>query len=264
MAVSQTADGDYLAPGEPTPFVESVISNDEFEWETTRTRRFTIYYEVGSHASHHLGFIRESAEAAVDRALQLLDEAEYERGTRLFMVSTRDRMKTLVGARYKGLAEAHDDALLLVFNEDVRPYFRHEIMHVISINLWGDPIPWIREASAVYADGNCLSYENPMHTISAYMMGEDLLFSLDEIINTFEGCARENDLVAYLQAASFFEYLVDRFGMDNMKRLWLNATEIEATLGVPLEELEKDWRGHLASIDASDVDWEELIDRGCG
>jgi len=78
-------------------------------------------------------------------------------------------MEALTAMTPKGFAPIGHDTVLLVVNEETRPYLRHEVFHVVSINLWGIPRTWLREGSAMYADGECLGYDQAVTTLAAYL-----------------------------------------------------------------------------------------------
>jgi hypothetical protein len=249
----------------PDSVVQAVLDNDRYEWSVERTTHFEIYYEEGTYPAHHLQYLKDAAEESRARALDILGENEFPRGIRLFMLDERDKMTPLMGSRPKGYTLVGSDAVLLVYNENIRPYMRHEVFHAVSIGLWGWPDDaWLREGSAVYADGMCF-YEDPFRTIAAYLLREDMHLSLADLTGNFISTARQNDMLAYMEAGAFVQYLFETFDAAKIKQLWqADPGNIEDIFGKTIEALEADWFKTLEDVDSRIVDWDMLMDKGCG
>lgn len=65
----------------------------------------------------------------------------------------------------------------------------------------------------------------------------------------------------YHVAASFVKSLVDRFGIEKVKRYYENSTEAGMVFGVPLLRLERDWREKLAALEVSPEDEAHVLAR---
>jgi hypothetical protein len=155
--------------------------------------------------------------------------------------------------------------VLLVYNEDIRPYIRHEVFHAVSIPLWGWPDDaWLREGAAVYADGMCF-YQDPLRKIAAYLVREGMHIPLADLFGDFIAAARKNDALAYLQAGAVVEYLFETYDTARIKRLWQDGTaNIEKIFGKSIQRLEADWLESLEGVDSRVVDWDMLMHLGCG
>jgi hypothetical protein len=249
------------------PYEQNFLEQEGFHWIETSSPHFLIFYEKGSLAEQRLVHLKQEAEAAIERALGILGEPSYNRGIRLLMLGSRDRMKDLIGQRYKGFAPIGHSVILLVFNEETRPYLRHEIMHKVSIDLWGEPEAWLREGSGMYADRQCLSYPNPLDTITAYLLDKKMIHPMCELMSRFDELTRENDMITYLQSGSFVQFLYENYTKDQIKTLWQQGRSgIPGIFGKSLDALEADWLDHLESVEMDEVkvDWEELLEKGCG
>lgn len=272
-----------LHPADST--VTAIIQHADYDWQQRRTERAAVYYEASSFAAAHIEAFTALVEVAVARALEILHEPSAARGIRVFVLDSREKMKDFIGSTPKGYTLVGHDAVLLVFNASVRPYAHHEIFHAISIELWGFPPPWIREGGAVFADGTCLDYEDALHTIAGYLAREGKLLPLGSLIAEFMAAAAENDLIAYLQAGSVFQFVYETYGVGVIKKLWRSKpfqdseiegrsirawigagpASLEAAVGKPLHELEAEWLEYIGQPRFErDVDWDELMDKGCG
>ena len=62
-------------------------------------------------------------------------------------------------------------------------------------------------------------------------------------------------------SANFFR----TFGVDAVRAVWRDEKAIEEATGQSLDELDRNWRTHLAKPQfEADVDWKDVEERGCG
>lgn len=119
----------------------------------------------------------------------------------------------------------------------------------------------------MYADGVCLEYDNPLDVIPAYLMKRKMLIPIDDLVNRFKEYAGKENLITYLESASLFKYIYENYGWEKITDLWKNEPDkLPEILGKSYKDLERDWRGHLSTIDISkvDINWDELLEKGCG
>lgn len=246
----------------PTEFVKEIINGNSFPWDSIKTEHFVIYYLPGSYAENHLEFLKDKSEEAISRAIEVLRVDSYPFGMRLFMLESRDQMLKFIEISPKGIALYEHDAVLMVQNKGIRPYLRHEIFHIVSIKLWGLPETWLREGSAVFADGFCLKYE--LEELASYLVKTDKAVELKDLIENF---GKTEDIITYLQSASLFKYIYENYPIEKLKLFWQKGSpDIQKTLGTDLKKLEADWKSNLLELefDTSKINWDEITERGCG
>lgn len=249
---------------EPTDLIQRALDHDGYPWRTRRTPHALIYYQAGSLAQEHLGQLQSGVEDAVAHTVHLLDEQSYTRGIRIIMLNSRTQMQALTTLNVRGFAPPGHDAAFFVYTDQDRPFFRHEIFHLISMNLWGAPEPWIREGSAVYADDTCRQYDEAADTLSAYLLRENRLLPLQDVLVNFAAVSRENDLIAYMEAGSFFGFLMDTYGREAVRQIWRRGAEsLGDVTGHDVRDLESAWRAHLATWHVPVDNWNEIVDAGC-
>jgi hypothetical protein len=108
-------------------------------------------------------------------------------------------------------------------------------------------------------------YEDPFRTIAAYLLHEDMHLSLADLTGNFISAARQNDMLAYMEAGAFVQYLFETFDAAKIKQLWqADPGNIEDIFGKTIEALEADWFKTLEDVDSRIVDWDMLMDKGCG
>jgi hypothetical protein len=125
----------------------------------------------------------------------------------------------------------------------------HELMHILLYDMVGDSyvnLPaWLSEGLATVAE----LYPNPDYLVlleNAHNKGN--LPSIKSLCQSFPRDA-SGAFLAYAQSASFTRYLHQRFGSSGMQQLVRQYADglgcergIEAALGVPLAQLEREWR----------------------
>ena len=250
---------------EMTPPVRSLADAEGYEWTSVNTTHCRIYFQQDTYAAQHLESVKAECELGITKSLKFLGEDAYTRGVRVFVVETRDELVPFIGARYKAYALMGDDAIVMAHNAGVRMYAVHEIFHVVSEQVWGEPVPWLREGAAVYADGVCLDLEQPFHAVAAYLKANDMLFTMRSLATDFNAAFAESDLRAYLQSASFVQYLYENYGRDAVEKHWRSrAVDTTDAFGKNLEALEGEWLEFLDGVDHSHIDWDRLDELGCG
>ena len=242
-----------------------MLEDSSYTWIAIKTPYFRFYYEANTYAARHFDELRQGAEEARLHALKLLGEKNYAPIIDLFYLDSRERMVPALGTQPVGWSERQSNTVLLVCNENQRPLHRHEIMHVLSMNLW--PMPPVLEALlleglAVYADTPCAG--RSLHEIAAYLQREDKLVPLYKLVYEFY---QPKDLRAYLQGGSLVQFLFENYGREKFRRLWLRGVAgLPEITGKSYREIENEWRAFLKRVELAPaaVDWEALIAEGCG
>ncbi len=235
-----------------SPAAEDLALRRGFNWRIESTSHFTIYYEADAPAQKLLDPIKKDAEASLTHVLYLLNEHSYNEQLHLFVVSSRARMRKLVGRETNGAAFYDTGVLAFIVSENRRLGARHELLHVVAMNLWGVPEVWINEGLAVYADDHWHGHD--LHALAHHLDGKDRLLSLDDLIERFR---RHDDLITYPEAGSIVKYLYEEYGFEAVKVLWdQGGGAVEEATGRTLSELEAEWLTVVRATDASGIDYE--------
>lgn len=224
-----------------------------FAWDALAAPGFTTYSRPGSYAHAHADELHARTGDALHHALDLLGETTYPAHLRVFYVGSRDEMVPLTGGRYTGFADAPGHVVALVENETWRAFTRHEVMHAVSLLLWGHPggaedAPrdsvavrawrrggWLREGIAAAAEDRCGPYTN--RGVAATMEQEGALLPLALLMGAFY---EQDDLAAYLQAGSLVGYLLDTYGRETFRTLW-ESNSVEDAYGMSVAAVEAAW-----------------------
>lgn len=252
-------------PPRTMDLAEVALSQAAFHWDSVRSLGFTLYTPRGSFAASHAPDYRDQIEAAIPHALSMLGEPAYPAHLRLFFVGSRDEVKAITGYGYNGWTDAAARTVIHVATAECRPVVRHEIMHAVSLLLWGnpygpkgDPHPpvdrvaferggWLREGLAAAAENLYGRYT--YRGMAAQWQAEGTLIPLDLLVGAFY---RQDDLAAYLQAGSLVEYLLQTYGRALFRQIWREGTSaFERAYGKSCAALEAEWQVWLRATPAA-------------
>jgi hypothetical protein len=214
-------------------------------WETVRGRHADLYAIRGSALQKKLTPLETTAHNAITGNLALLGAAAPTARLRLFFVSSRAELKTLLGATAGGHAETAEGAAFFVTNDSVGAPLRHETMHLLSWSLWGRPSSnWISEGLATLATKTCAGHD--IDDIAASLDAERRLPSMATLRRDFT-VAGEVGATHYIAAASLTSHIVRSRGMAGLKALWQQGglANARTALGIEANTLEREWRTAL-------------------
>ncbi len=246
-------------------FAKRALEDSTFTWRALGTDREAIYYQPGSFADRHRAMLLRSVSNAVSEALECLGEGGFDRLIRVFYTESREEMNRIVGQPVSGFAEWTASSVFVVLNPEWRSFEKHEITHVLTMELWGRPSSssrWMIEGIAVYCDGWCREYN--VDEIAYHLLSHGQLPPLE---NLFEDFTSLGEIRGGVYAASVIGFIRQRYGTDALRKLWLNGCdELTELLGADVDEVEALWRDHLESTVDKDthVDFEVILDLGCG
>lgn len=246
-------------------FARRALEDSTFTWRTLGRDGVAIYYQAGSFADRHRAMLLRSVSTAVGEALECLGEEEYERLIRVFYIESREEMNRIVGQPVSGFADWTASSVFIVLNPEWRSFEKHEITHVLTMELWGRPSSssrWMIEGVAVFCDGWCREYN--VDEIAYHLLSHGQLPPLE---NLFEDFASLGEIRGGFYAASVIGFIRQTYGADALRRLWLNGHDkLTEMLGADVNEVEALWRDHLESTVDKDthVDLKAILDLGCG
>ena len=249
----------------PMGLAAAALHDTAFTWQTRETDHFRIHFQRESYAADHIDQFVQDAEQARANALRVLAEKDFRSRIDVFHLRSRDQMKHLTDFPVRGWADPDSRTILLVRSSEANQGERHEIAHVISHNLWGRSRDWLTtgwmsEALATYAGGPCSG--QAIDEIVAYLDRRAELIPLDSLALNFRSY---NDLIAYLQAGSFFGYAREVYGVSRVRALWEQGFEqFESILGKAPAAVDAEWRNHLRALHPTPkIEWGPLKENGC-
>ena len=249
----------------PMGLAAAALRDTAFTWRTRETDHFRIHFQPDSYAADHIDQFVEDAEQARANGLQVLGVERFGPRIDVFHLKSRDQMKRITDYPVRGWTDPTARTVLLVRSSAANQGERHEVAHVLSHNLWGHSRDWLTtgwmsEALATYAGGPCSGYS--IDEIAAYLDSHGELIPLDSLARKFRSY---NDLVAYLQAGSFFGYLLENYGLPRVRMLWEQGFErFERIIKQTPAGVDAEWRNHLKVLyPEPSVHWAPLNKNGC-
>jgi hypothetical protein len=248
-----------LEQGEPylSDFLSFDYIDNRFDWQKLDDAPFRVHWYVGdvTFAQNTLdvaqqGLLRSQNLLPIELKQSMIDIYVYNNATDL-----QDALETEGETWIAGHADPSLGVMVVALpsGPDQRltmaQRIPHELMHILLYEAMGDSyqnLPtWLNEGLASSAE----LYPNPDYQVllqNAYQ--KNSLLSLDTLCETFPRDV-SNALLAYAQAASFTNYLHQRFGKSGILALVQNYSNglscergVEAALGKSMAQLERQWR----------------------
>jgi hypothetical protein len=232
-----------------------------YSWRTSAGPSLHLHYLPGSYAAQHIREFARYAEKALHHDLALIGASRPPGVVEVFLVDSREQARQLTGNGYMGQAVPGELSVFLVILPGIRPAFRHEIMHALSLSLWGTQRTgtWISEGVATWAAGMCQG--KSVDAIAAGFLQKGRLLPLPDLAATFW---EVDELRAYFTVGSAIGYLARTRGDAAVEALWRQSPDaVKHPLGEDGAEIERAWRAHLASIPAAELDTVTLRKSGC-
>jgi hypothetical protein len=248
----------------PSGLAAAAIANPNFRWIRRAAPGYRVYFLADSYPARHQDSLLRRLPEALAHARRILQVDSTPAPIDLFFIETRPQMEDLIGGRATGFAQPLAHAVFLVTNPEWRAFERHEVMHVVAVDGWGQIAPgndWLQEGLAQFADGRCGAYANG--DVALALSRRHGWIPFDDVVTRFRSLP---DLRGYLQAAAFVQYLHERFGAAALQPLWSDTTSRETRIaGQPLFDVERQWRSTLrATRQVSDESLSRIEQKGCG
>ncbi|MFG0276070.1 MAG: hypothetical protein ACF8QF_13545 [Phycisphaerales bacterium] len=225
--------------------LDSLREHPRFEWTAADSNGCIIYSERGSESASALPEIAAKAAAARELILRGLELDTYDPTLSIFVIDTRERMRTLIGRETNGVGFHISNAVCLVWPRTGSSGLRHEIAHVVAMNAWGVPERWINEGLAVHLTGQWIGENIDATAAALHDRGE--LPSLDDLTRRFNSIPSE---VGYPAAGSLVGFIEAQSGLDGVRAVWGGGRRsLGAVTGMSTEELEDAWLGRLHARD---------------
>ena len=236
-----------------------------------RSERFTLYSELPTAQTSSL---LDSLDEALAHATELLGaRISPSEPVPVIITASRTRFTPLLSPStkgFRGLLADGSSFIILVVNDSVRPYTRHEVMHDVSFKLWGAAYEggsWMSEAIATFADGKCQAVPNIV--VARDLLMEKPQLTIEELARQFWALTATDRHGTYVLGASVIEFLWQTGGREVIRRVWQKGEWPRASSlgGAPFEsDLSARWRSYVASAagDRPGLDPERLRRNGCG
>ncbi|MBP7050297.1 MAG: M56 family metallopeptidase [Phycisphaerae bacterium] len=248
-------DGDADNQARETRWEDSVLP----KMEKRSTAHFDIYYLKDSTAARQIDQIAQDKDRGFDEICRFLGKDSDVR-IRLVLFEDGDTKRRATG--HQGAGWAYGTTIVEIYNEKehLDPY--HETTHILMGPL-GNPPALLNEGFATYmsealgapALENLGGGKTTLHQRVRDLKAKGDWIPLSELLGYTEiGSARSRPFVAYPEAGSFVQFLIDAHGKDKFLQTYTtlqnsdqqttrkeNAQRLAQICGQSLDSLEKQW-----------------------
>lgn len=225
----------------------------------TESEHFIFYYSEQNYSMREMMRLRAEAEYHYRVASTRLElNNNQKKKIEVYLYPTAKVKQQFIGTATTNIAKPWKREIHLTastFDDS----FRHELVHILAAG-FGFPVIQastrmaLNEGLAVAVDWETGLF-TPHHYAAALMRER----SLDHVAEMFSvsGFATQPSSYAYTVSGSFCKYLIDRYGIERVKRAFPNANFF-FTFGESLESLLKDWMVFLRTVDVSELPTETV------
>jgi hypothetical protein len=237
------------------------LSNRDFAWRTAEAEGIHLHYLPGGLTARRAPELARTAATALRYDRMLADLPRPQEPVELFLVESREQARRLTGTGPMGQAIPGELTVFIVMLPDRPPAFRHEIMHALTLKLWGMQRrgSWLQEGVATWAGGGCHGYS--VDAVAAGFLRDGTLPTLDRLREHFWEI---DELHGYFTAGSAVAFVERAGGPHALRLLWESVPPASPhPLGTGGAEMEAAWRRHLATVPPATIDPERLRQHGC-
>jgi hypothetical protein len=255
------------------PKLETLLHTAGPPWTHSQSQHFDIYLERGNGSADRSGML-DSLEAAWRHAVDLVGPVRGEPRANVFVTASRTRFAPMMSPQNRGLTTGAPDGkdfIIIIHNDSVRAYTRHEVMHLVTGRAWGREVPtalWLTEGIATFADGRC-------QNTTIYAVARDILdgspkLTVKDMTLRFGDMMIADRLRAYVLAATLVGYVMDTRGPDVVKAVWQGRATMDSlpTQKQSLfnEDVDRGWREYVRRKAGSErgIDSLSLRRHACG
>lgn len=245
-----TAQAQQLAPI-ATPIVASKTSapaggglENALFIEAKSTTNFTFHVEPDSYALHNLEEFAANSEILLEEMTEKLGE-KTNRSLTFYLYGTHQANFSALS--FFGSSVIQQQLSAKSGKPRTKAVTAHELAHHITFQTLGYPksiinlegiAHWASEPYWVKAEGR--TFDEKVRR----RMAAGRSFPLAELVSNPSLWKGETQLIAYDEAASFVGYLIEIYGLDRFKRVYIESN-YEEVYGRSLWQLEQDWLAYL-------------------
>lgn len=224
---------------------------------TYRTPHFAIYYAAGSYTDAELkavGAEHEFRLSQVQAALALPHAGQYAS----YIYPSPEAKQRFIGAGNTDITRPWS-AEIHCSKQSLDGSLKHELVHAAAAPFG---LPVIRaSASTGIVEGLAMAIDGSwgnrtLHEYAAALRASGIAPDIRRIMS-FWGFASQHSSVSYVLAGSFCKYLIDRYGIRKMTRVYRTA-DYEEAYGRSLTQLMTEWYGFLGRLPAASEDGDRV------
>jgi hypothetical protein len=207
-----------------------------------QTTHFEIIYPAGSvkrEQIEQLGRLHEYYYSNLSHALNV----QLQERIVSFLYSSPEEKGKLIGAGRTDIAKPWLRQIHMNLT-DVEAGLKHEMAHILAGEFGWSPLKISHNSGLVegiaVAVGDDVLYDEPLDRAAALVFAAGVNPDMESLFSFF-GFVKVNAGVSYALAGSFCKFLIDSFGIDQFKKLYLSG-DFVLTYNRTLPSLLTDWR----------------------
>lgn len=218
------------------------------------TEHFVIYYPITESNTKRIKALAQLHEFYLDK-LQSEFRIFPTRKFTSFLYESAEQKGRLIGAAVTNISKPWLRQMHINIGE-VERLLKHEMVHCVAAE-FGIPMlgvswsPGIVEGAAVASEQ--IQIDEPLHTAAAMIVKLYPKLRMETFF-TLSGFWSAQSGLAYTLSGSFCRYLIDVYGVENFKELYMTG-DVERIYGKELSALIADWRSMVEStkLDSSAI-----------
>jgi hypothetical protein len=204
------------------------------KWQKKDTKHLTLRFSPDPGVAAAIPELAKRMDAAYEEIKKAL-AVDYDDRITIYVYKDGDEGQRLVG---RELDFAEPDSRMV--HQTIHSTLSHEMTHCIARAIGYAQTGLLGEGVAVYFNG---AKPEETHRAAASLLAAGKLPSVDSMLKDFR--KQEN---GYAAAGSFCGFVIETYGIEKFKRLYLQtdpAAVAQDVLGAPLDEVEKSWLAKL-------------------
>ena len=252
---------------------KNIVQYNEFEWYFIQTEHFDIYYY--SDGEKNSDFVATHAEKAHDKIADLIGWELNNRSAIIFYNSHNEFQQTNIVESYMresigGVTELIKNRMVIPYDGSLKDFSHviyHELVHVfINDGMYGGSLQNLINTNAVFIplwmNEGLAEYLASSWDVNSDMWMRDLAINSQKLpdINSLNG------YLAYRGGQSVWKFICEKWGEESIAEIFHNIKTkrdvnrgIEASIGVNIKELTKQWHKYLKKEYWPDIDDREDI-----
>ena len=238
------------------------------QWVYKQTGNLLFTFNDSVDTSERLRLM-DSTHTYIKACLSLLHEKGLNDTIDVILVRNREDMQRLLGMPFSGITSIDPQegfTRKTVFSVGgPRNPLKHEVMHLVSKSKWGPfknehLMTWLEEGLATFvnpeAECDTLSFEEKYR----YILQNGKAVDADALLLHF--MEQQTPKISYVQSAYIVGYLIEKYGIDTLRKLWVGGMEVFQELyGMSFNSLVQHLEGQLmqSSQPAVSLDWNDFI-----
>jgi len=225
----------------------------------SESNHFVIYYHTSDYSADEMRMLKAEMEFHYRKVTDVL-KTNHLRSTKisLFIYPNSDWKQQFIGTSNTNIAKPWESEIHLT-KSTLESTFRHELVHILAAE-FGFPVikastrMGLNEGLAVAVDWDEGMFTP--HQFAAALQRENGLQNTEQLFS-YTGFATQSSSYAYLVSGSFVRYLIDRFGIERVQRVYPDGNFV-LSFGESLQSLLNDWKAFLKTIDVTEIPTETV------